>query len=237
MDGRKADMVFTDPPYGINLDADYSSAKSNPRMLKDKGLKGGRRYSNVIGDDQDFNPARLIAAFDYCREQFWWGADYYAERIPQKNSGSWIVWDKRLEESADRMFGSCFEMCWSRQSHKRDVARVKWACVFGTEHEPAVGGHKRVHPTQKPIRLAMWFFERWGDHGDVVVDFFGGSGSTLIACDQASRQARVLEIDPAYTDVIVTRWQNLTGKSATLEGDGRTFAEIKAERLPEVAAA
>lgn len=224
MDGQLADMVFTDPPYGMKLNADFSSAKSNLKMLKDKGLRGGNRYENVIGDDCAFDPRHIVSMFDYCQEQFWWGGDYYAERIPNKNDGSWIVWDKRLDESADKMYGSCFEMCWSRARHKREIARIKWAGVFGTEHEPSINGKKRVHPTQKPINLVLWFFERWGTSKNLIVDLFGGSGSTLIACEKTKRHCFTMELDPAYCDVIVSRWEKFTGQKAQLNNRSLTQA-------------
>jgi len=71
--------------------------------------------------------------------------------------------------------------------------------------------------------------------GDLIADFFGGSGSTLIACERRERSARLMEIDPRYADVIVRRWQEYTGKSAQLDGDGRSFAEITAKRLKDAA--
>jgi len=67
--------------------------------------------------------------------------------------------------------------------------------------------------------------------GDEILDLFGGSGSTLIACEKTARDCRMMELDPKYCDVIITRWQDFTGQEATLESDGRTFAEIKATRL------
>lgn len=67
-------------------------------------------------------------------------------------------------------------------------------------------------------------------HNDIVLDLFGGSGSTLIACEKTSRRARLMEIEPRYVDVIVARWQIFTGMQATLEGDGRTFAQVSADR-------
>lgn len=229
MAGEKPDMVFTDPPYGMKLDADYSSAKSSLKMLNDKGLKGGRKYANVIGDHDDFTPdliQTVFASFPDCAEVFLWGADYYAELIPEKNDGSWIVWDKRLDDSADKMYGSCFELCWSKSKHKREIARIKWAGVFGTEKE---FDKKRHHPTQKPSALVEWFFNLWGSNDDLVADLYGGSGSTLIACEKANRRARLMELSPAYVDVIVKRWQDFTGKKAVHES-GKTFDEMAASR-------
>ena len=85
---------------------------------------------------------------------------------------------------------------------------------------------QRVHPTQKPIALAEWFFERWGKPSDRVADLFGGSGSTLIACEKTNRSANLMELDPKYCDVIVKRWQDFTGKIATHAETGQPFAEV-----------
>lgn len=221
MDGQKADMVFTDPPYGMHLNADYSDMSS-----KFKGSKGGNRYDNVIGDHNDFSPdliQTVFANFEYCKEIFLWGADYYSDLLPNKNDGSWIVWDKRCDDSADKMFGSTFELCWSKNRHKRDMARVKWAGIFGIEKEH---DKKRVHPTQKPSALIEWFFDKWGSKGDVVADLFGGSGSTMIACEKTGRSSRLMELDPKYCDVIIKRWQDFTGKQAVHAETGKTFDEV-----------
>ena len=86
------------------------------------------------------------------------------------------------------------------------------------------------HPTQKPVELAAEAIDKTTRPGAVVLDLFGGSGSTLIACEQSARDCRMMELHPAYCDVIVKRWQDFTGEDATLEGDGRTFNEIAAHR-------
>ena len=108
MDGKKADMVFTDPPYGMKLDTDYSSMEGK------LGIKAGKSYKPVAGDNDDFKPEliqTLFGLFGYCEEVFLWGADYYAELLVEKNEGSWIVWDKRRDEKQDKGFGSTFELC------------------------------------------------------------------------------------------------------------------------------
>lgn len=221
MDGQKADMVFTDPPYGMFLDTDYSKIIGSSKA-KIKG--GGKSYSKVIGDHNDFTPElvqTVFSAFPDVEEIFMWGGDYYAELLPNKNDGSWIVWDKRGSEEADKIVGSAFELCWSKQKHKRDIARIKWMGAFGY-----ADARQRVHPTQKPIALAEWFFERWGKPSDRVADLFGGSGSTLIACEKTNRSANLMELDPKYCDVIVKRWQDFTGKIATHAETGQPFAEV-----------
>jgi len=212
MNGKKADVVFTDPPYGMFLNADYSDMNS-----KFKGSKGGNKYDQVIGDNDDFSPELIdtvFACFDYCKEIFLWGADYYAEHLPNKNNGSWVVWDKRGDESADKMYGSTFELCWSKARHKRMMARVKWAGIFGMEKEH---DKKRVHPTQKPVELVAWFFDYFSlKDKKNVVDLYGGSGSTLIASEKVGKNAFLMELDPKYCDVIVKRWEDFTGKKAVL---------------------
>ena len=214
MDGVKADMVFTDPPYGMNLDTDFSGMQNHHDMAKEKGLTGGKKYEQ--GKVDEFHSKMIDAVFTIdADEMFLWGADYFAELLPNKNDGSWIVWDKRAngnddvaeDYSSDKMYGSCFELCWSKKKHKRDIARVKWAGVFGTEQE---FDRKRHHPTQKPIKLAGWFLDRYSKEGQNIVDIFGGSGSTLIACEQLNRRCFMCEIDEHYVDVIVKRYIDFT---------------------------
>ncbi len=217
MNGQKADMVFTDPPYGMKLNADYSGAKSSLSFFGEKGVKGGKKYDNVIGDHDDFTPElinTIFACFNDCKEIFIWGADYFAELLPNKNDGSWIVWDKRAngnddleaDKSSDKMYGSTFELCWSKNKHKRDIARVKWAGIFGTEKE---FDHKRHHPTQKPSLLPQWFFNKWGKENDLIADLFLGSGSTMVASHQLKRKCYGMELDPKYCQVIIDRMKKL----------------------------
>ena len=200
MNGAKADMVFTDPPYGMNLDTDYTGMES-----KFKGSKGGGKYDKVIGDNEDFHPELITCIFQnysYVKEIFIFGADYFPELLVEKQNGSWIVWDKRLDESADKMFGSSFELCWSKQKHKREIARIKWAGIFGMGKEDT---KKRVHPTQKPVLLVQWFLNKWGEGNDIVSDLFLGSGSTMVACQTLDRTCYGMELDPLYCQVIINR--------------------------------
>ena len=217
MNGAKADMVFTDPPYGMRLDTDYSEIKGS-KNAKIKG-KGGNKYRPVIGDGEDFKPSLIETVFenfDYCEEIFLFGADYFAELIVNKNDGSWVVWDKRGSEDADKIIGSCFELCWSKQKHKREIARIKWMGAFGS-----ADAKNRVHPTQKPIKLCEWFIEKYSNAGEAIIDLYGGSGSTLIACEQLDRTCYMMELDPKYCDVIIKRWEKFTGEKAVLLNDDR----------------
>lgn len=205
MNGEKADMVFTDPPYGMKLDADYSEMSNNSTFAKEKGIKNGKKYNNVIGDHNDFSNElinTIFASFNDCKEIFIWGADYFAELLPNKNEGSWIVWDKRVDETFDKMYGSAFELCWSKNKHKREIALIRWASAFGTEKE---FDHKRHHPTQKPTELASWFFNKWGKENDLIVDLYLGSGTSIITSHQLKRKCYGMELDPKYCQVIIDR--------------------------------
>lgn len=215
MNGQKADMVFTDPPYGMDLDTDYTKIRpdteASRKFQQAKGKTTNKKYSPVIGDDEEW----IFDKADHldCDEQFWWGADWYRRTLP--SGGSWFVWDKRTNDDGsnlDSMFGSVFELCWSKTRHKREIARIKYASLFGTEREDI---KKRLHPTQKPILLCSWFIERFSKEGWNIVDLFGGSGSTLIACEQTDRICYMMELDTHYCDVIIDRWEKLTGQVAT----------------------
>ena len=211
MNGKKADMILSDPPYGMCLDTDFSGAVGS---LGRKGGTRGNKYDKVIGDNEDFKPELISTFFDnfgYCKEVFLFGADYFAELLPNKNDGSWLVWDKRKESQADAI-GSEFELIWSKNKHKRRMLRHDW---FGfSSSQNAKDAQHRVHPTQKPVTLLADIINQWGDGCDVIVDLYGGSGSTLIACEQLNRKCYCMELDPKYCDVIIRRWESFTGRKA-----------------------
>ena len=205
MGNEKADMVC-DPPYGMNLDTDYSSMKGNPKALGFSRV-GGKYHPPVIGDEKPFN------ALDVCdigaKEQFWFGADYYAHSLGDtQHNGSWLVWDKRDEATLDAGFGSCFELIWSKVKHRRLILRHKW---FGFMNEKGTD-RQFSHPTEKSVALLVDIITQWIKAN--IYDPFGGSGSTLIACEKLDRRCFMMEIDKHYCDVIIKRWEDFTGKEA-----------------------
>jgi DNA modification methylase len=221
MNGQKADMVFTDPPYGMFLNTDFDTMFGNDA----KHRKTGKRFDAVKGDNEDFEPKlieTIFQNFGYVSDMFLWGADYYSEYLKNKNDGSWIVWDKRVNENMDKVSGNTFELCWSKQKHKRLVARILWSGHHGMQKDDT---KKRVHPTQKPSALVEWFFDLWGKEHKTVADLFLGSGSTLIACEKTGRHCYGMELSPQYVDVILKRWQDFTGKKALRE-DGVEFDSL-----------
>ena len=195
----QGDCIVTDPPYGMRLDTDYT-------QMPETTIKS-KKYRPVIGDDEDFDPTPLFARYADVKEQLWFGGDYYRQHLPP--GGSWMVWDKRdtgdefTTQSSDRLIGSQFELIWTRTPRHRTILRYLWAGFKATEGRT----DPRTHPTQKPIAL-MEHLIRLTD--GIVLDPFAGSGTTLIAADNLGRVCHAVELDPAYCDVIVKRWESLS---------------------------
>lgn len=206
MDGVKADMVFTDPPYGINEETDRDFA-SRTRLAK------GNKFNKIIGDD---SIDTALAAYSICETLSdiicYWGGNYYAHKIPA--SSCWIVWDKRCEEKQRDMNSDC-ELAYVKHPNKKSVRifRHLWKGMIKESEQ----GQSRIHPTQKPIALAEWCLNELNQKGKTVLDLFGGSGSTLIACEKLKRKCFMMELSPAYCDVIIKRYEIFTGKKAIRE--------------------
>jgi len=200
MNGEKADMVFTDPPYGINLDGNNSKRGKNTSLMK-----GGLNLKSFIDDSTQY----AINAYNICKElniktQVWWGANYYCHSLPESNN--WLVWDKRVEEKMKNTNSDC-ELAYVIDGHNSvRIFRHLWNGLLKASEK----GCKRVHPTQKPIALSVWSFNNYEIKiNGIVLDLFLGSGSTLIACEQTKRICYGMEIDPIYIDVILKRYKKL----------------------------
>jgi DNA modification methylase len=207
MDGRTPDLIHTDPPYGMN------AVSKSAVLTKSYG-------QDILGDDTPDvakDAFALINGLYPHAKQIWWGANYYCSALP--DSECWLVWDKNNGQSDQT---DC-ELAWA---NFRSVVRQ-----FTMASEKA----NRVHPTQKPVALMEWIVKRFKVSAGSIADFFGGSGSTLIAAEKHSIPAFIMEFDPKFADVIVNRWQDFTGQEATLEATGQTYDELKAERLQDAA--
>ena len=196
MDGKKADMVFTDPPYGMNLNTDFQDIHS--------GATTGSNHRKVINDDKQFDPYCILTI--KAKDVLIWGADYFHHKLPL--GGSWYCWDKTLGDFDGRI-GNELELLWSKVPHKRIVFRHKWVGYNGLQTQDT---KTRVHPNQKPIELLIKCIELF-EH-KIILDLFGGSGSTMIACEKTNRHCFMMELDPIYCDVIIERWEKATGKKA-----------------------
>ena len=210
MNKEKAHMVFTDPPYGMKLNTDYSNMKGNGRK--------GKKYDRVVGDNEDFSPDLINTIFEnfgYCNEIFLWGVDYYFDLIENFKDGNLIVWDKTLKENGDAGYNSEFELLWTKNKHKKEVIHFNWLRFFGFTSQDV---KTRIHPTQKPLEVISPFLEKYSKKKNIIVDIYGGSGSTLIACEQLNRKCYMMELTEHYCDVIINRWETLTGRKAVKIG-------------------
>lgn len=202
MGGEKADMVYTDPPYGIGYSGKGITA----------GVKGND-FGAIKGDD---DVTTAVDAYRLCKAlevpvMVFWGANFYCSALDDRCS--WIVWDKQV---VGEFYSAC-ELAWTNQTGRIKQFIHKWhGMVKGSEH-----GQARVHPTQKPIALAEWCMSEY-DGAQTVLDLFLGSGSTLIACEKTGRRCFGMELDPKYCDVILARWEAFTGLTASLITAGET---------------
>ncbi len=196
------DLLYTDPPYGVNVVP--PCGKIGGSVMAENAT-----YAPVHGDDE---PPQLSEFLSMGRSVLIWGANYFADQLPSR--GQWLVWDKGRPE------GTTFsdaELAWTnRDGIAVKVFRNVW---HGMIREGESG--PRCHPTQKPVKLTadtMGLFD-----GSTVADPFLGSGTTLIAAEQLGRTCYGIEIEPRYVDVVIRRWQQLTGEKATLESSGEVF--------------
>jgi len=215
MNGQKADMVFTDPPYGIKV------VGKNGKVGGDNLAKNGV-YAEIIGDDTTETAKEF---YDTCislgMENFIiWGGNYFTDFLNPNRC--WVVWFKN--HVTERTFANC-ELAWTNIDHNSKTYSSTWD---GYTKEGESGS--KIHPSQKPIKLCSDVLQDFTEKNDIVYDGFLGSGSTLIVCEKLQRQCLGIELDPKYCDVIVKRWQDFTGKEATLESTGETFGVINGSR-------
>jgi len=212
MDGKKADMVFTDPPYGVS----YTGGLQN----SSKGLQGNAREM-IKNDDIDLYEEAVTIASIFCDGAVFM---FYADTVPFglyrgiENVGGEVValliWKKKGGYGAlGASYKPNHEPCviWKKKGSKLNfIGATNENRVWEENKE----GINKLHPTQKPVAIPK---RAIGNHkADIVLDLFGGSGSTMIACEELNRKARLMELDPKYCDVIVKRWEEFTGKKAEL---------------------
>ena len=208
MNGNKADMVLTDPPYGVNIVSQNKVGGDKPfgKVGGDNIIKCNS-YMQIKGDETTDTARLNYEIIKECSEhQIIFGGNYFTDFLPPR--ACWCIWDKENTGNfAD------VEMAWTSFDKGAKLYRWLWngLCRKG---ERSVEGKSRVHPTQKPVGLIAEILKDFTDENDIILDCFGGSGSTLIACEQIDRVCYMMEYEPHYCDVIINRWENLTGKKA-----------------------
>lgn len=200
MDGVKAKLLLTDPPYGIKADKGFSGADG----FNGNGKPIERRHYKDEWDSE--RPEKDV--FDYiclmAENAIIFGGNFFTDELPVGNH--WLVWNKH---NTMPTFSDA-ELAWTNvKRNSVKIYDVEWNGLIGKEKE-------RFHPTQKPVKLFANILNDYTEENDAVCDFFGGSGSTLIACEQLNRKCYMCELDPHYIDVIIDRWEKFTGEKAVL---------------------
>ena len=214
MAGQKADMVFTDPPYGVEY-------QSNMRTKSAK-------FEVLANDDTFLDIAPIVEMFSTGWVFVWTSWKVQGRWIDQFSAFDYptniVIWHKPGGGIGDlkRTFSSDYEVAlvWHRGA---ELCGKRIGSVWTIKKD---GASTYVHPTQKPVALGTEAMDKTTRSGNIVLDLFGGSGSTLIAAEKTGRIARLMELDAKYCDVIVKRWQDFTGKQATLESTGQTYSEL-----------
>ena len=209
MDGEKADLLLTDPPYGVKA---VESSGHNDGKKAGNQIARDNKYAPIIGDDTtDTAKANYEIAKEYSENQIIFGGNYFTDFLYP--SRCWIVWDKKVAGSfADG------ELAWTSFDRNLKIYTHMWSGMR-REGDRAIEGKTRVHPTQKPVGMLADILKDFSAENDSILDCFGGSGSTLIACEQLNRKCYMCELDPRYVSVIIQRWENFTGKKAELITD------------------
>lgn len=231
IDGIKVDMVFTDPPYGIDI------VKSN-RVgggggyayggVKETGKIGGgnivssKTYKKIKGDQTTEVAGKFYqCCLDMGLENIvLWGGNYFTDFLPP--SRCWFVWDKEMTGNFSEA-----EMAWT--SFEKGGVRLFKFLWNGLSREGSRDEElkKRIHPTQKPVGLFIMIFDKF-EKFEVVLDGFLGSGTTLIACEKTGRRCFGMEIDPGYCQVVVQRYVDFTGNDQVeINGDLVSWEDFK----------
>lgn len=226
MNGEKADLLHTYPPYNV----DYSNAD---RPKAGKVDLGHIKNDKMDGDSfYQFLYDAFICAYNYCKQDsmayVWHASSEHINFTQALIDSGWgynqqIIWKKPMLLGRGRY----------QWAHEPCLTAVKGRPWFTDDRTKTTvwdfGGYdksKNVHPTQKPIFIPEEAIKNSSKEGSNVMDLFLGSGSTLIACEKTGRKCFGMELDEKYCDVIIKRWQNYTGKKATLEANGQTYDEV-----------
>ena len=235
LNGVKPHLMVTDPPYGVEYDADWR----NKAVRADGSAISGRAVGKVSNDDNaDWSEAWALFPGDVA---YVWHAGLFAGVVADSLSAngfalrSQIIWAKSNFAIGRGDYHWHHEPCWyavRKTANGHYVGDRKQTTLWQI---PKPQKSETGHSTQKPVECMKRPIENNSSPGQAIYEPFSGSGTTIIAAEMTGRVCHAIELSPAYVDVAVTRWQDFTGQQATLESDGRTFAEIMADRCKAVA--
>jgi DNA modification methylase len=224
MEGQKADCVFTDSPYNVNYNALNKAMRNWAKdwnycaEWKDKMSDGdfSQFYVDVLKNIKDYSISGAhiyvwfaFSSYHQLREAIL-AAGLRFDPVP-------IIWKKNIAPISWARYHRNYEPRLFLGNEKVTTKKGKW---YGPNNEVCVweissdATQTYVHPTQKPVALAVRALNNSSRRGDVVLDLFGGSGSIMMACEQLGRKCRMIEVEPIYVDVIIRRWEQKTGKKA-----------------------
>jgi DNA modification methylase len=226
----KPHLMVTDPPYGVEYDADWRNTALRP----DGSKIGGRAVGKVLNDDKaDWQKAWALFPGDVA---YVWHAGNMAHVVAESllacdfGIRAQIIWGKSQFVIGRGDYHPQHEPCWYavRKNKKGHYDGGRKQSTLWQIEKPRKS--ETGHSTQKPVECMKRPIENNSNAGQAIYEPFSGSGTTIIAGEMTGRHVYAIELNPAYVDVAVQRWQEFTGQTATLEGDGRTFAEIKGQR-------
>ena len=245
MEGEKATMTFTDPPYNVSYDGGAGARKNDTvRTIKNDNL--GNQFQEFLIEASARILENTLGSIYICMGGSELHTLYNAFKAMGGRWETYIVWIKnhfsfsraRYQHQHEWvLFGDSAEPPYKEQHEEIFVGRNKGGEIpwYGGRSQSDVWNFDKpskndLHPTMKPIALVERAINNSSKVMDIVLDTFGGSGSTLIACEKTQRRCRMIELDEKYVDVIVRRWQEFTGEAATHKQSGKTFTELQTER-------
>ena len=244
MDGQKADFCFTSPPYNANIKADQMHSKA-PKAAKGGLYVGGYSDDRASGEYVQFNADIIATLSNVAADNFTccyninYNKNSPSEYIDVVHAAKQsiplvetIVWEKAMAVSLQgdnltRIYEFVFVLC----KGKFKINKNRTECLRNLWKISNIGANHESHKACFPLALVEKGIESFCPHGGKIVEPFGGTGTTAIAAEKMGCQSCLMELDPKYCDVIIKRWQDFTGQTATLEATGQTYDELKAERV------
>jgi site-specific DNA-methyltransferase (adenine-specific) len=226
MDGGLADLVLTDPPYGV----EYVGKTDQALVIENDGAERLEALlrGSLGGALRVSRPGAVWYVAAPAGPQFGEFADVLTELKVWRQTLVWVKDSMVLGRSDYHYKHEALFYGWAPGAAHREPPDRTRTTVLEFDRPKA----SREHPTMKPVPLWSELMANSTARGDLVYEPFSGSGTTIVTAEQLGRRCRAVELEPRYVDVAVRRWEQLTGKQATLEGDGRGFAEVSDERLP-----